>query len=303
MKPPILVTGAHRAGTTWVGKMLAAGGQAVYINEPFSPIHRPGVYAARTTHWYEYVCRDNEAAYVEAFRALLALRYGWGRELRALRSPRDVARMLRDGWRFAQGRLLGRRPLLKDPFAVFSVPWLVERWGVQAVALVRHPAAMVSSWLRLGWVLRPWRLWQQPLLVRDWLGPFADEVEAARRADDPLIAAAVLWRVIYGVVHQLQGRGLVHGIRYEDLALEPERTFGQLYAHLGLVYNRRARQSIRRSTQAKQAETDPDHPHRVRLNSRQAVTAWKRRLDAEQVARIRRWTEPVARYFYTDEDW
>ncbi len=31
---PILVTGTHRSGTTWVGKMLAAGPSTAYISEP-----------------------------------------------------------------------------------------------------------------------------------------------------------------------------------------------------------------------------------------------------------------------------
>ena len=35
--PPILVTGAHRSGTTWVGKMLALAPGIGYVHEPFSP--------------------------------------------------------------------------------------------------------------------------------------------------------------------------------------------------------------------------------------------------------------------------
>ena len=39
---PILVTGAHRSGTTWVGKMLAADADTGYISEPLNVLHRPG---------------------------------------------------------------------------------------------------------------------------------------------------------------------------------------------------------------------------------------------------------------------
>ena len=34
---PILVTGSHKAGTTWVGEMLAASRRVGYISEPFNP--------------------------------------------------------------------------------------------------------------------------------------------------------------------------------------------------------------------------------------------------------------------------
>jgi LPS sulfotransferase NodH len=35
---PILVTGAHRSGTTWVGKMLALAAGTGYAHEPSSPL-------------------------------------------------------------------------------------------------------------------------------------------------------------------------------------------------------------------------------------------------------------------------
>src|SRR5436309_312642 len=39
---PILVTGMPRSATSWVGKMLDASGEVVYINEPLNPEHPPG---------------------------------------------------------------------------------------------------------------------------------------------------------------------------------------------------------------------------------------------------------------------
>ncbi|MBK8782585.1 MAG: hypothetical protein IPO22_12435 [Anaerolineales bacterium] len=33
---PLLVTGIHRSGTSWIGRMLAAGGGLTYANEPLS---------------------------------------------------------------------------------------------------------------------------------------------------------------------------------------------------------------------------------------------------------------------------
>ena len=41
--PPILVTGVHRSSTTWVGKMLTANKQYVYVSEPLNVLHRRGV--------------------------------------------------------------------------------------------------------------------------------------------------------------------------------------------------------------------------------------------------------------------
>ncbi|UCF28983.1 MAG: sulfotransferase family protein, partial [Chloroflexota bacterium] len=57
---PILVTGAHRSGTTWVGKMLAAGRETAYISEPLNVWHRPGVLRVPTQYWYTYINEDNQ---------------------------------------------------------------------------------------------------------------------------------------------------------------------------------------------------------------------------------------------------
>lgn len=70
---PILVTGIHRSGTTWVGKMLAASGQVTYINEPLNVQHRPGIFQAKVPYWYTYITRENEQLYLPAFELYFPL--------------------------------------------------------------------------------------------------------------------------------------------------------------------------------------------------------------------------------------
>src|SRR4029453_10926731 len=57
---PLLVTGAHRSGTTWVGRMIDLSPEGGYINEPFNPHHQPGICGCRFPLWFQYVNRDNE---------------------------------------------------------------------------------------------------------------------------------------------------------------------------------------------------------------------------------------------------
>ena len=65
--PPILVTGAHRSGTTWVGKMLAADADTAYISEPMNVLHRPGVFRAPVKYWYTFINHENAPEYLSAF--------------------------------------------------------------------------------------------------------------------------------------------------------------------------------------------------------------------------------------------
>src|SRR5690606_7459172 len=154
-RPPLLVTGLPRSGTSWAGKMLAAGGGLVYVNEPLNPQHppgrSPGVLNATVTHRFQYICADNEEPWLAAFADTIALRYRFLAELRCNRSPYDLARMAKYGTAFTLGRLLRRRALFDDPFALFSAAWFCERLGCRAVVLIRDPVAFVGSWRRLGW--------------------------------------------------------------------------------------------------------------------------------------------------------
>ena len=90
---PILVTGAHRSGTTWVGKMLSSDACTAYISEPLNVLHRPGVFRAKVKYWYQYICEENEDEYVPAFEELLEFDYHLWDEIRSLRSQRDLLRM------------------------------------------------------------------------------------------------------------------------------------------------------------------------------------------------------------------
>jgi hypothetical protein len=301
---PILVTGAHRSGTTWVGKMLAANPRTAYISEPLNVWHRPGVLGAPVEKWYTYLCEENESAYLPAFRQTLALRYGLWRELRALRSRKDALRMVRDFGIFLRGRLLGQRPLLKDPFAVFSMPWFASRLGCRVVVTVRHPAAFASSLKRLDWPFDFRDLLAQPLLMRDWLEEDRAAMEAMP-ADDLVGQAALLWRMIYRVVART--RDLLPSlvvVRHEDLSRDPVPGYRALYVALGLDFTPRVEQAILNASSSENPkELSKKKVHAVKLDSRANLDNWKKRLEAADILRIRQACEDVAASFYSDSDW
>src|SRR5512143_1359685 len=114
---PILVTGTHRSGTTWVGKMLAADSSVAYISEPLNVLHRPSVFRPKVKHWYQYICEENQDEYLPGFKELLDFDYHLWDEIRSIKSRRDFLRMGRDFAIFYNGLMRGQRILLKDPFA------------------------------------------------------------------------------------------------------------------------------------------------------------------------------------------
>src|SRR5689334_21853048 len=145
---PILATGMARSGGSWMAKMLVAGGGCVHINEPLNRRHppglSPGILDVPAPRAYPYISARNERAYLSGFRHMLSLRYQVRAELRANRSPYDLAKMAKYAAAFTAGRLLGARPVVDDPYATFAAGWLVDRFDCQVVFLVRHPAGIVS---------------------------------------------------------------------------------------------------------------------------------------------------------------
>ena len=303
MKSPILVTGAHRSGTSWIGHILAASPDLAYISEPLNVLHRPGVLREPVQYWYNYVCEENQSSFLSAFEDILNFRYHYLLELKSLRSIKDMGRMLRDIGRFSKGRIKGAQPLLKDPFAVFSAPWFASQLGCQVVIAVRHPLAFVSSLKRLGWQFNFQDLLAQPLLMRDYLEPYRKDMTETQK--DVIAQGSLLWMMIYTVVdHFRASHPEFVVIRHEDLSRDPERGFRELYDSLGLTFTAGVQTTLVNYSQSgNPKELSKNKVHGVRLDSQANLSNWKKRLSECDVNRIRQITLDVANKFYTKESW
>ena len=303
---PILVTGMHRSGTTWVGKMLSANSGVTYIWEPLHAMEARGSFNSAVPRWYTYVCEENEGAYVDAFEDALRLRYHLRAALPHIRGVRAVARTGEEMLRFAHGRIRRTRPLLKDPFAVFSSEWFAHRLGCRVVITVRHPAAVVSSLKRLGWPFDLGDLLAQPLLMRDWLAPMRNDLEqASARPQDAVGSGSFLWRAIYAIVAELERRHpnfIV--VRNEDLSRDPIGGYERLYDALDLSFTPAARRAVVRSSKSSnKKEVTSSKPIDIKVDSRANIGNWRHRLDAEEIDRVRSITGDVAGLYYENADW
>jgi Sulfotransferase family len=300
---PILVTGAHRSGTTWVGKMLALAPGVAYIHEPFSPRTAPGLSPARFDRYFTVVNGENEARYRPGLEQTIHFGYGLGGQLSSLRRPADVARTGRDLVRVQRNRLTGKRPLVKDPIALLSAEWLAESFGMDVVVLIRHPAAFAASLKRLGWK-HSFATFIQDGRVPEVVRPYEAEIrEQAERPGEILAQAALLWRLLYNAVDGYRERHPDWAfVRHEDASAEPVATFERLYSTLGLELTPAAREAIVRAS-APDNPAELSTPHAVELDSAASLGRWRADLTAEEVETLRERTRDVWPRFYSDEDW
>lgn len=303
---PILVTGSHRSGTGWVGSMIAASPSrpVAYLWEPFSPLARPGIRDVPFDRWFQYVCEENQSVYEPGLRRMLAYDYRWGAEARALRSPKDVGRAVRDASRFRRHRADRARPLLKDPIALFSSEWIADRFDADVVVLIRHPAAFVDSIVRRH-LRHPFEDFEeQPLLLRDLLDPFREQIRAFARTERPILDQGILlWRLLHHAIAAFRARRPTWlFVRLEDLGVDPMARFSEIFAHVDIPLDDRVRERIHRHSDASNPDRITDMASTMR-NSAEAVRSWTRSLSRDDVARIRDGVEPLASAFYGPEDW
>ena len=303
---PVLVTGAHRSGTTWIGRILAMDPRLAYLDEPFNPDYRPRATGRPLPHPYLFVHDGNEATYARAVDGAMALRYPVGPQIREMWRPGAAVALAQRVTSARSARRKALVPLMKDPLAFFSTAWLARRYDMRVVVCVRHPAGFASSVLRLGWHFDFTHWVDQPALMAHHLQPWADEIRDAARRPPPLLDQAVLlWRAIYGVASRMREE---HPdwlfVRQIDVTGSPVDAFAELYRRLDLHFTPAIRARVQDLTGAHNAtEVAPGVVHEISRHSAQAGASWRSRLDADQIDRIRRGTEREAGAFYADCHW
>ena len=147
--------------------------------------------------------------------------------------------VLRSFLAFNTYKLRGLRPLLKDPIALFSGPWLYKKFGMDVVVVIRHPAAFAGSLKRKHWTFDFNHFKDQPLLMRDHFTPFAGEIEQyAAEEHDIIDQSILLWRLMHYMIskYKKEYSGWIF-IRHEDLSSDPVNGFKSLFKSLSLEYN------------------------------------------------------------------
>jgi hypothetical protein len=281
--------------------MLALAGGIVYLSEPLNPVHPGPLISLKPAQQYYFICEENGANLLNTYENLTSLKYPLRRELAAVRNPRDVGRVLKRSIYFARARARNARPLLKDPFAFFSTPWLVAQLACSAVVTVRHPAAVASSLKRLGWRFDFTQLLEQPLLMEGVLEPYKEKIEALSRSPSDVVThASLLWRMIYETLPRFRAESKdILVVRHETLSSSPVEHFKNLSSALSLPFDAKTADRIRAYTDERNPrELDHGRPNSIRLDSRANLANWQHRLTKEEIRRVREVTDGVVDLFY-----
>ena len=308
---PILVTGSHRSGSTWVGKTISYHPAIGYIHEPFNPDyypHQAGIFTERFDYWFTYISEENDNICLTELKNSLNFSYSLPKAVQELLWSKmnydwgEPLRILRDYLFFLRYKSLRVRPLVKDPIALFSTEWMAAKFNMDVIILIRHPAAFAGSLKVANWEFPFSDFLEQPLLMRDLLYPFKAEIKNfADNQHDIIDQACLLWKIIHHTIFKYQKK---HKdwlfIRHEDLSQDTIAGFQRVFEYLNLDYSESIRQKIKQYTFA-----EKEHSQRANrvMNSRSNIKSWQNRLTVSEVKRIRNQVEDISSKFYSDLDW
>ncbi|HZK82079.1 MAG TPA: sulfotransferase [Humisphaera sp.] len=292
-----------------MGNILGRCPRTMVFTEPFNPelsLQPARVCNYRFDDWFTYVTAENEAPYIAPLRRMLDLQHPTLTHLRESRNLRDIIDVTARGARFRLSKITTRHSIIKDPIALLSSEWLAQKFAARVVVIIRHPAAVVSSFLRLKFGAGLDSLLRQPLLMRDCFHPIESELrEMSHMPCDDIDAVAMLWKSLYFAVLCFQER---HPdwlfIRYEDLSLDTVGGIEKMCRHVGLSFTERVRRAVIHSNDPSlPPEVDVKAAFTTRRNTALALTNWKQRLTAAEIVRVRRRVEDVSDHFYSAADW
>jgi len=267
----LFITGAPRSGTSWIGECFSKAHGVRYVYEPFNPRWNSGL-KGEISH-FEY--------YPEGLGAAMAVKKKVDRAFLGRQSREQILRAWYRGYLWPSIRP-SRHIVVKDPTAALMAEWVSQQYTANVLVILRHPCAVVSSMVGLGWRLSNQRFFAQRRLMSEYLSPY--EQILSRSDSDRYAQAAATWCVIQIVLLEQLGR---HSdwllCKYEDLCADDGVELVALAEKCGLKLDLGTIQA-----ESRRVFGDENDPGSTRKVSRDMPTIWKSRLTAAQIDTVMR---------------
>ena len=252
----IVVAGTARSGTTWLGNLIAAQVPCRILFEPFHP---ELVTEYSGFHYFQYMRPDTENPEFYAF------------------AHKVFMGKIRNRWIDRQNeRIISKFRVVKEIRANLALKWLHDHFSqVPIVLLIRHPCAVVSSRMELGWAtdldIQP--LLSQPELIEDHLLPYLDLINNAKSTEEK---HTIIWCVSNLVPLKQLNPGEVKIVYYENLCSQPDKELPELFEFLGQPYTRPVIEIINQPSQTTNATS-------AVVTGTDKIEGWKKKLGRSQI--------------------
>jgi len=295
----ILITGSNRSGSTWVGNVISSNTKVDNIIEPLNLNRIKRFKRIELDYWYPRIDESSP----ENLKSEIVKLMGYYLKTSYKNVFSDVFEQYEGHNLLQSAKKRWRRSgkpvkMLKDPTAIFCVPWLVSEFKLKPVILIRHPAAYALSIKEKNWWFNFENFSKQPLFFSEELQPLEAEVLAFQEREtkkDIIENAALLWKVFYTQVLMYQKNYPEwFYITHEELSLDPVFNFERLFDYLELEFNTSVKRYITESTQSNVSGE-------FKRDSAENTLKWQKKLSEQEKTHIFNITHSVSDHFY--ETW
>lgn len=256
-KSPVLLMSYPRSGSSWVGEMLGHSESIAYLREP---INQPCLKKLKQGTLYDP--RKNE-------ETLSVYRYYADLAFEGV-PPGKKFEIIREAKQFSIFGRQRRRVLIKEVNPL-AMKFLVVSYSPKVIILLRHPAAVADSFLRMGW-------------LRKGLDEFGQAY------------GKNLHRAI-----SCCDKEDIYIAKYETIAIDPNKGFKDLFRFIEV--------QVPKSFEALLKDycyegDDNENPYSIKRNSSHEVNKWRNNLSEEQISLLRYGYERSGlNYYQENEDW
>lgn len=271
---PILVTGVPRSGTTWLARLLAGSpGTALAGREPMNPRGRQYALGGTLAGWARLTDLTPRQ------RRLLRLAYrGW--------NPWVYSRF---GTRQWAGPFPHTRLVVKDPFAMLSLPSVVRATGALPVLVYRHPGAVLASYRRMQWQPDLEELGAIVAAVRSAGGGEQLPDLPARGETSPAEEMGLFWSVLHELALADAAQSGLVVVSHTELATGGVVAGETLATRLGLSWSPAMAEEL--SNEAPSAPVKSEQLHNFDRAPAAVAEEWRAKLTSPETERIEAVTE------------
>ncbi|MBU2929554.1 sulfotransferase [Winogradskyella psychrotolerans] len=297
MKKGILITGAHRSGSTWTGKVISKSEQVRYVQEPFNIAIKK--YKAPLKYWFEYIHRNQNKVYQDKIRTYIN---GFldPFAFKIFTKDNDKSLLKNTYTQLLEfNRKATKRSLLKDPIALLSAEWLYQSFNLDVVILIRHPAAFIASIKVKEWEFDFNNFLNQPELMNSLLKPYREPIALYANNKHSIVDQGILlWTILYHVVlhYQKSYSDKWYFVKHEDLSKSPIKEFEHIFKFLNVPFDQNVQQYLLKTTTSKTSTE-------LNRDSKSNIQSWKNRLNKSEIDHIKQGTFEVWKHFYEENDW
>jgi hypothetical protein len=298
----VIITGLHRGGTTFLGKIVEQSNKFNYIHEPFNYWYG----AKGVPCWYPYInpqTKEDAGNIIPLLNDLYNLKLKY----KIHYHPTDsFFKKLARNFIKSKGHLdyirykfsLNKKEvLLKDPSLSLCAAYLANEFDdIKVVYIIRHPVAFYQSLKRMDWNFDFKNLYDQPNLLADYLN---NPGIARPDSSDVIETVPALWNIINTIIYDqaaFLGPEKAYVIKHEDLSMNPVEEVTKLFSFLDIPVNEAVLSYIQKNMTNGVVQPKSKVVFEFSRNSKELAYSWKKNYKPEYDDIIRK-TNPLLKKF------